>query len=1099
MGLTRTRFSQANTAIAKIQDPITVLNSDSSVANVDVGFLINRNQGTKSNVALYWSETGSEFVTAVTANTGVIDANIAIDSYANLRVGTVFANIGSSNNTANIYITGSVLPSANISYDLGSTDHRFKTLWLSGNTIVMGSENLSVNESGEWIFTSAGNTVTVGSLTNFQGNGAIVGNLTVTNTLTLLGNTYTITSEDLAVVDSVIDLHTQSNLAPLTSNDGRDIGLKFHYYDYQDEHAFLGRANDTGYLEWYDSGREGVGNVFTGNTYGTFKAGAARFVNTTPSISTTTGALRVVGGVGIGGNLYIANTGDVSANIGTIFLTTNALDANVGAYQIWSNANAAGQQTTIDSLSSNSASQQTAIDTLDANVGSYQLFANANISTLSTDIENIITGANANVSAYLLTATGNIAASNFITAGNLYGSIVPGAIYKDVYIGTTAVSLARSSDTLTVDNFNTTGYAATANSAALAANATKTTVTSNISAGTAYVTFVPATSGNVEQNINTALTYDPNNGNLSAYGLVTTSGVFWANGTAWSSAGGGGGGTFTASNTAPVSPNPSDFWYYVAGDILFQYMDDGDSEQWVDIGSPYNTQTTTLTDITLANVTVSSWSNVNTIRTSLGITPTTIGIAPPVSPQLGDTWYNTNEDVMYQYINDGVGDWWVDISSDTLSTVGATNLLDTRVQGNIIPTANLTYSLGNVDYQWKDLYVSSNTIYIGGVPVGISNGNLLVNNAPIIPAATYSNVEVAAYMAQSSGFATQTTAMVLPSGTTAQRPATAANGAMRYNTTLGRLEAYMPTAGWLSVIGDSYTIDYLVVAGGGAGGGRHSGGGGGGGLVYAQSVGPITPGANYTATIGGGASAATGGAAGGTGTNTTLVGTGINVTAYGGGGGGAYPSPTSGGSGGSGGGAGSNTGTTTGGSASPAGQGYAGGNSVYQSTGDIRPGGGGGGAAAAGTTGTDSQPGHGGAGYQWVDGYYYSGGGGGGVWNGSVSAGNGGIGGGGGGALANGSGSAGTGGGSARNTGSSGTKAGGSGDNTGGSGGANTGGGGGGNGQSQYSSWTGNGGAGGSGIVIIRYAGSQRGTGGTISSAGGYTYHVFTALGTYTS
>jgi hypothetical protein len=40
---------------------------------------------------------------------------------------------------------------------------------------------------------------------------------------------------------------------------------------------------------------------------------------------------------------------------------------------------------------------------------------------------------------------------------------------------------------------------------------------------------------------------------------------------------------------------------------------------------------------------------------------------------------------------------------------------------------------------------------------------------------------------------------------------------------------------------------------------------------------------------------------------------------------------------------------------------------------------------------------------------------------------------------------------------------------------------------------------GGSGIVIIRYAGAQRGTGGTVVSSGGYTYHTFTSSGTYTA
>jgi hypothetical protein len=35
--------------------------------------------------------------------------------------------------------------------------------------------------------------------------------------------------------------------------------------------------------------------------------------------------------------------------------------------------------------------------------------------------------------------------------------------------------------------------------------------------------------------------------------------------------------------------------------------------------------------------------------------------------------------------------------------------------------------------------------------------------------------------------------------------------------------------------------------------------------------------------------------------------------------------------------------------------------------------------------------------------------------------------------------------------------------------------------------------------VIIRYTGAQRGTGGTVTSAGGYTIHTFTSSGTYTA
>jgi len=60
--------------------------------------------------------------------------------------------------------------------------------------------------------------------------------------------------------------------------------------------------------------------------------------------------------------------------------------------------------------------------------------------------------------------------------------------------------------------------------------------------------------------------------------------------------------------------------------------------------------------------------------------------------------------------------------------------------------------------------------------------------------------------------------------------------------------------------------------------------------------------------------------------------------------------------------------------------------------------------------------------------------------------------------------------------------------------------------DSQFGSLTlvkgGGGGAsgnGGSGVVIIRYLGAQKGTGGTVTSSGGYTIHTFTSSGTYTA
>lgn len=57
------------------------------------------------------------------------------------------------------------------------------------------------------------------------------------------------------------------------------------------------------------------------------------------------------------------------------------------------------------------------------------------------------------------------------------------------------------------------------------------------------------------------------------------------------------------------------------------------------------------------------------------------------------------------------------------------NLL--AVSGNVLPAANVTYSLGSEQFQWKDLWVSNNTIYIGNTPIGVDGGTLLVNGAPV--------------------------------------------------------------------------------------------------------------------------------------------------------------------------------------------------------------------------------------------------------------------------------------------------------------------------------------------------------------------------------
>jgi hypothetical protein len=289
--------------------------------------------------------------------------------------------------------------------------------------------------------------------------------------------------------------------------------------------------------------------------------------------------------------------------------------------------------------------------------------------------------------------------------------------------------------------------------------------------------------------------------------------------------------------------------------------------------------------------------------------------------------------------------------------------------------------------------------------------------------------------------------------------------------------------------------EVLIVAGGGGGGSDMGGGGGGGGVIYNSSY-TVTRGSTITVTVGnGGAGAVAGvGQARGTNGDNSVFG---SLTAIGGGGGASCHdrSTSPAGNGGSGGGASGGGTLPSGGTGGggygggirglgTSGQGYDGGTGFYA----WYPGGGGG-AGGAGSSGPNIPNGGPGLLFSSMSPYYFGGGGGGSAY--SVSpGGNGGIGGGGGGAIGT------TTGGAGLNNGSPG---GGGGINSwantpGGNAGANTGGGGGGGSHYNSNNYGGNGG---SGIVIVRYKGPQKATGGTITTVDNETVHTFTSSGSF--
>lgn len=283
---------------------------------------------------------------------------------------------------------------------------------------------------------------------------------------------------------------------------------------------------------------------------------------------------------------------------------------------------------------------------------------------------------------------------------------------------------------------------------------------------------------------------------------------------------------------------------------------------------------------------------------------------------------------------------------------------------------------------------------------------------------------------------------------------------------LAQVQEYKQNGNW-PIYG--FEVEYLVVAGGGGGTGSYyyygGGGGGGGGVLTSSRYVDLST--NYVITVGAGGTGQTGNPGRGYNGNPSSIGS--VVLAYGG----AYGSaPTFGPSytsaaldmGSGGGRYGPQTDPTN--TYNPA-QGN------YGGIGTSNSGAGGGGWGATGGN-SNSQ---------------YQGGSGGNGGSSSISGSSVTYAGGGGGGCARAYGNA--------STPSGGSGGGGNGGNpSAGSGSGNTGGGGGGGG-SEGSATVYPGGNGGSGIVIIRYLGSQRATGGTITTSGGYTIHTFTSSGTF--
>ena len=158
---------------------------------------------------------------------------------------------------------------------------------------------------------------TVNAVSTFTDNVTIEGdlevdqNVIINQNLTVHGTTTTVNSTVVTLDDPIVTLG--GDTAP-ASDDGKDRGVEFRYYDSTARVGFFGWDNSASRYALYHNATNSS-EVFNGTRSG-LDAGSAKFFDTTNSSSSSTGTLIVGGGAGFGLTVNIGQDLFVTRNVG---------------------------------------------------------------------------------------------------------------------------------------------------------------------------------------------------------------------------------------------------------------------------------------------------------------------------------------------------------------------------------------------------------------------------------------------------------------------------------------------------------------------------------------------------------------------------------------------------------------------------------------------------------------------------------------------------------------------------------------------------------------------------------------------------------------
>ena len=433
-----------------------------------------------SNAVTYVDTRIGVVNTAITANASAAYSNAV--TYTDTKIGTantaMVANAAAAYTNAVSYVDTRI-GVVNTAITANASAAYSNAVSYVDSKLYVNTSQLSSNLSNYLLLT--GGTVS-GPLT-------VNNNLTVTGNLTLSGNTLIVGANNLIISDALISLHTNSTLGALTSNDGKNIGLAFHYYDTSDKHALLYRENSSGRLQYHTDGDDPQSNAnpqgsnlgiiqaasfWSGNASVYATVNATNYTGTANNTSYVgaVSAANVVSNSQLSSNLAnYQTTAGLAGNVATLTSNNTSFVGTVSAANVVSNAQ----------LSANLANYVTATN-LTNNLANYQTSAglSSNVATLTANNTSFV----GSVSAANVVSNSQLSANlaNYVTATNLTNNL---ANYQ------TSAGLAGNVATLTANNTSFVGSVSAANvvsNAQLSANLGNYQTTAGLAANVATLT-----------------------------------------------------------------------------------------------------------------------------------------------------------------------------------------------------------------------------------------------------------------------------------------------------------------------------------------------------------------------------------------------------------------------------------------------------------------------------------------------------------------------------------------------------------------------------------------------------------------------------------